>query len=103
MEITRNVIIDLLPLYQANEVSADTRALIEEYLETDKELARVVKQSVAIEKPEDIPVPLTKDDEMIAYKKAKQQLIINTLIIAGVIASIISVFGVLLFFYFTSN
>ena len=29
MEITRNVILDLLPLYSANEVSADSRALIE--------------------------------------------------------------------------
>jgi hypothetical protein len=39
MEITRNVILDLLPLYLADEVSDDTRLLVEKYLETNPELA----------------------------------------------------------------
>jgi predicted anti-sigma-YlaC factor YlaD len=38
MKVTRNVIYDLLPAYFAGEVSADTRALIEEFLETDPDL-----------------------------------------------------------------
>jgi anti-sigma factor RsiW len=38
MKVTRNVIYDLLPAYFAGEVSADTRTLIEEFLETDPEL-----------------------------------------------------------------
>ena len=41
MEITRNVIEDLLPLYLADEASADTRMLVGEYLKTDPELADV--------------------------------------------------------------
>ncbi|GAH31500.1 unnamed protein product, partial [marine sediment metagenome] len=45
MKITRNVILDLLPLYLADEVSEDTRALIEKYLKTDPQLAKVAKQS----------------------------------------------------------
>jgi hypothetical protein len=38
MKITRNVIADLLPLYEAGEASADTRALVEEFLKADPTL-----------------------------------------------------------------
>lgn len=43
MNVTREVIIDLLPLYLAGEASADTRALVEEYLEQDTELAQRIR------------------------------------------------------------
>jgi len=39
MQITRNVIIDLLPVYLAGDASLDTRSLVEDYLKTDQELA----------------------------------------------------------------
>jgi len=86
MDITRNVILDLLPLYVAGEVSADTRALVEKYLETDPELANVAKQLEVMEKPRDIPVPLSQDDKMLAYKQARRQRLLITLIIAGAIS-----------------
>jgi len=38
MRVTREVIKDLLPLYQEGEVSPDTRRLVEEYLAMDAEL-----------------------------------------------------------------
>ncbi len=38
MNVTREVIKDLLPLYQEGEVSPDTRRLVEEYLAKDSEL-----------------------------------------------------------------
>lgn len=41
MKITRDVVYDLLPAYFAGEVSADTRALIDEFLATDPEFARM--------------------------------------------------------------
>jgi hypothetical protein len=41
MKITREVIYDLLPAYFANEASADTRALIEEFFATDPEFGRM--------------------------------------------------------------
>jgi hypothetical protein len=41
MKITRDVIYDLLPGYFADEVSADTRMLIDEFLSTDPEFARM--------------------------------------------------------------
>jgi hypothetical protein len=86
MEITRNVILDLLPLYSANEVSADTRALVEKYLKTDPDLANVAKQLEGMEKPQSIPVPLSQDVEMKAYRKARRQNLIRTIFYAGAIA-----------------
>jgi anti-sigma factor RsiW len=101
MEITRNVILDLMPLYLADEVSADTRALVEEYLETDPELAKIAKQSAAMELPEDIPAPLTEDDKMEAYKEAKRLLFRRTVIWAGLLAfALLSCLGLALLAYF---
>jgi len=39
MNITRDVIKDLIPVYLAGDVSADTRTLVESYLKSDPELA----------------------------------------------------------------
>jgi anti-sigma factor RsiW len=39
MNVTRDVIVDLMPLYLAGEGSPATRALVEEYLKSDRELA----------------------------------------------------------------
>jgi len=43
MNVTRDVVKDLLTVYLADEASADTRALVEAYLRTDPELARDVE------------------------------------------------------------
>jgi predicted anti-sigma-YlaC factor YlaD len=40
MTVTRNVVMDLLPLYLAGEASAETNALVEEFLGQDPELRR---------------------------------------------------------------
>ena len=44
MNVTREVINDLLPAYLCGEASADSRALVEEFLKNDRELARLVEQ-----------------------------------------------------------
>ena len=41
MMVTRDVILDLLPLYFAGQVSADTKALVDEFLRTDPDFARM--------------------------------------------------------------
>jgi len=43
VNISRDVIKDLIPVYLAGDASADTQALVESYLETDPELAGDVK------------------------------------------------------------
>jgi anti-sigma factor RsiW len=89
MEITRDVILDLLPLYLADEVSADTRVLVEAYLETDPELARIAEQSAALELADDVPIPFNKEDEMEAYEEAKRVILRRTAIWALLIAFIL--------------
>ena len=96
MEVTRNVILDLLPLYLAGEVSDDSVVLIEEYLESDPALAKIAEQSAAVDLEEDIPVPLTTEDQMEAYKEAKQQMFWRIIILAVVIS-----FTLLAFLAFT--
>jgi hypothetical protein len=92
MEITREVILDLLPLYLAGEVSADTRALIEKYLETDPALAKLAKQQkAALELPGDIPIPLTEEAQMKAYRKSKLILYITIVFLAILMAAILGI------------
>lgn len=47
MTVTRDVVLDLLPLYLSGEASADTRALVETFLATDPQLARIAGDGVA--------------------------------------------------------
>ena len=100
MEITRNVILDLLPLYLANEVSADTRALIEKYLETDPEFADDVKRSTAMELREDIPIPLTREHKLKAYSKAKWLMFLYVVI--SVVLVSCTLIALLAAFFFSS-
>jgi anti-sigma factor RsiW len=44
MKVTRDVIYDLLPAYFADELSTDSRALVEEFLATDPEFARMTER-----------------------------------------------------------
>ena len=73
MEISRNVILDLLPLYIADEASPETSALVEEYLETDPELAKIADKLSGAELLKEVPIPITKEHEMEAYQEAKLQ------------------------------
>jgi hypothetical protein len=73
MEISRNVIIDLLPLYIADEASPETRALVDMYLESDPELANIAQKLSNSEVLKDVPIPITKEHEMEAYEEAKLQ------------------------------
>ena len=48
MKISRDVIYDLLPGYFAGEASPDTRALVQEYFDTDPEFRRMAERFQAI-------------------------------------------------------
>jgi anti-sigma factor RsiW len=100
MEITRSVILDLLPLYLAGEASPDTQAVVEQYLETDPELAEVAKLTAAMRKPEDTPVPIKKEAQMEAYREAQRRILQRTVIWGAVIAfGILSLLGLALLAY----
>jgi hypothetical protein len=74
MKVTRDVITDLWALYTSNEASSDTRALVEDFLKGDPELARALTDR----KPNMIetcaPVPLPPDHEMRTLARVKRHL-----------------------------
>jgi hypothetical protein len=47
MNVTREVIVDLLPVYLSGEASPATRSLVEEYMKQDAELAQRVRSQWA--------------------------------------------------------
>jgi hypothetical protein len=103
MQVTRDVILDLLPLYLADEVSADTRLLVQKYLETDPKLARIAAESTEL-LPED-SVPFTTEDQMKAYLEAKQLMFRRNLtwaimigLVLAVVLALAFLAAVLLFF-----
>ena len=72
MKITQDVIKDLLTIYLAGEATADTRALIEDWLRTDPALARQVNQARSAELPAVPPLPPTIEKR--ALDRTRRQL-----------------------------
>jgi hypothetical protein len=71
MSITRPVILDLWPVYESGEASAETRQLVEEYLRSDPEFARQLGENPL----EGIhPPPLPADIEANAFARARGRL-----------------------------
>ena len=100
-DIPRNVILDLLPMYLANEVSPESRELVEKSLETDQELAKLAqKQKDFLEFPQDIPLPLTEEDQIKAYKKSRLQLAFTVIFLAVILSAVLG-FTLLMFFVST--
>lgn len=73
--IPQHVILDLLPLYLADEVSEETRTLIDEYLKDHPQLAKLAEQAKQAPSLQDVPAPLKKETEMEALKKVKKMMI----------------------------
>jgi len=64
MQVTREVITDLLPGYLSNEASADTRLLVEEFFQQNPEFAKLVKERKSEELLSQLPaIPLPEDHE----------------------------------------
>jgi hypothetical protein len=74
MNITREVIIDLWPSYAAGEASADTRALVEEFLQQDSEFARLLHESGDTDLLKSATPTLPPDREAQALNQTKRQL-----------------------------
>jgi hypothetical protein len=85
MAVTRNVILDLLPLYLSDEASQDTRVLVEEHLEADQELARLATQWKN-RLPEVPPAPVNPEAQALAYQEAKRRITNRIITLAAAIA-----------------
>lgn len=82
MKVSRDVIIDLLPLYLAGEASEDSRRLVEHFLAEDPALTKLVEQAKLDKWNSGIPVPLQKEDEMKSFEKTKSLLFQQKLFLA---------------------
>ena len=72
MKITQEVILDLLPVYLAGEASPDTRALVEEYMKQDEELARRIRLQFAENLSKAAPSALAPDLELRSLRRARK-------------------------------
>jgi hypothetical protein len=73
MNVTKDIIDDLIPLYAANECSADTRALVEEYLHRNPQRAEDVRRIMGTHGPGPVP-PAQGLDEVRAFREARRRL-----------------------------
>jgi len=74
MNVTREVILDLLPVYLAGEASPATRALIEEYMKQDPELAERIRLQWADSLATAVPSALPPDLELRSLRRTRRLL-----------------------------
>jgi predicted anti-sigma-YlaC factor YlaD len=97
MRVSREVILDLLPLYLAGEASAASRALVEEYLLLDESLRQEVDRNAMLE-PLQLPAAesrLAEELELRTLKRTRNLLAWQRRLYAlAVTFSVLSVGGV---------
>ena len=71
MDITKDVISDLFPSYVANECSADTRALVDEYLRGNPQQAEELRRIMSATLPGAVP-PAQGLDEVRSLREARR-------------------------------
>jgi anti-sigma factor RsiW len=74
MNVTQEVILDLLPLYLSGEASPATRALVEEYMKQDVELAQRVRLQWADNLAKAVPSALPPDLELRSLRRTRSLL-----------------------------
>ena len=89
VEISHDVILDLLPLYLAGEVSADTNTLVKHYLEANPELAETAQEMARIDALNKVPIPFRKETAMETYQEAKKWMTIRILGISAIVGMIV--------------
>lgn len=73
MNVTRDIINDLMPLYAAHECSADTRALVEEYLQQNPRQAEELRLIMSTPLPGAVP-PARDVAEALSFREARRRL-----------------------------
>ncbi len=74
MNVTRDVITDLWPAYEAGDASADSRAIVEEFLRGDPVLGQVLKGNVMKDLTADVVPKLPPSVEAKALGRTKRVL-----------------------------
>jgi hypothetical protein len=91
-KVTKDVILDILPLYLAGEVSEDTVELVKEYIESNPELAETAKQMAKADSLNKVPIPFKKEVAMETYQEAKKWMTIRTLGLGAILAVVLMCF-----------
>jgi ferric-dicitrate binding protein FerR (iron transport regulator) len=73
MNVTKEIINDLIPLYFANECSADTRAVVEDYLQRNPQQAHELRRVMGTFVPQGLPSSKSLD-EMRSFREARRRL-----------------------------
>jgi anti-sigma factor RsiW len=74
MNVTREVILDLLPVYLSGEASPATRALVEEHIKQDAELAQRIRLLLADDFAKALPPVLAPEVELRSLRRARRLL-----------------------------
>ena len=94
MNITKNIIADLFPLYLEKECSSDTRALVEEYFQRNPQDAQELHRIASTSLPG--VVPLAKDlDETRSLRDARRAVRRRSWLLAVAIFFSLAPFSVL--------
>jgi hypothetical protein len=73
MNVTKEIIDDLIPLYVANECCADTRALVEDYLQRNPQRAEELRRVMATSVPQAVS-SANSLDEVRSFREARRRL-----------------------------
>ena len=74
MNVTREVILDLLPVYLAGEASPATRTLVEEYMKQDPDLAQRIRLQLTEGLARAVPSDLPPELELRSLKRTRTLL-----------------------------
>lgn len=74
MNVTREVILDLLPVYLSGEASPATRTLVEEYMKQDTELAQRIRLQWSDSLAKAVPSALPPDLELRSLRRTRSLL-----------------------------
>ena len=88
-ELTKDVVLDLLPLYLAGEVSENTAELVRKYLEDDPELAEKAKEMAKADSLGKVPIPFKRDAALETYNEAKKWMTIRILGLAVIVGFVL--------------
>src|SRR5271168_2583791 len=73
MNVTKQIIDDLIPLYAANECSGDTRALVEEYLQQNPQQAEELRRIMSTPLPGAVPSARNLEETR-SFREARRRL-----------------------------
>jgi anti-sigma factor RsiW len=90
MEITRDIILDLLPVYLAGGVSDDTRRLVEARLASDASLAAAARHLRSLNTDEEDLMPVHTEIQLAAFREAKRLQLRTTMIWAGIVGILLA-------------